>query len=108
MSEALVQLAERTPRQKERYARDPTYGKPPSWSRLYATHFPLDTDGASRHVKIIAQDILRDPKSPVRRMLIDAGYEPDHWAQSMEIAVQALWKARADLRRESPNEEPTP
>jgi len=82
---------------KDRYARDPAYGKPPRWSSLYRRFFPTHTDGCSRHVVIIAEDILRDPKSPVRRWLIDQGYEPDHWASSMEATVRALWAAREEI-----------
>lgn len=82
----------------ERYARDPSYGKPPLWGRLYAKHCPAHTDGCSRHVSLISED-FRDPKSEVRRLLIDAGYEPDHWASSMEVTVRALWEARAELHR---------
>jgi hypothetical protein len=82
-----------------KYARDPDYGTPVRWSREYAKHFPLRTDGCSRHVKIIAHDCLRNINSPVRRLLIDAGYEPDHWAQSMELTVKMLWEARAEIAR---------
>lgn len=81
-----------------RYNRDPHYGRQPAWGRLYARHFPLDTGSYSRHVKMISQDILRDRNSPVRKMLIDAGYEPDHWAQSMEITVRDLWRLREEKR----------
>ena len=84
---------------KSKYARDPEYPKPPRWGRLYDRHFPENTDPCSRHVKVIAQDILRSMTSPVRKMLIDAGYEPDHWAHSMEITVQQLWKTRAELKK---------
>lgn len=86
----------------DKYARNPDYGKPPQWGRLYGKHFPRDTDGCSRHVKIIANDILRAPESPVRRLLIDAGYEPDHWAHSMEVTIKLLWEARAELWKVDP------
>lgn len=82
---------------KAKYARDPDYGKPPNWSKLYGEHFPDRTDAYSRHARLIARDILRDPKSPVRRMLIDAGYEPDHWASAIEATVINLWEARRHL-----------
>lgn len=91
-----------------KYARDPDYGKSPSWGRLYNKHFPHHTDGCSRHTKTIAQDVLRDTRSPVRRMLIDAGYEPDHWAQSLEITVRMLWEARAEIERLTPTPTPEP
>ncbi|GAA0730051.1 hypothetical protein [Sphingomonas japonica] len=83
----------------DQYAHDPDYGKPPRWSKLYVKHFPAHTDGCSRHAKVIAHDILRSKRSTVRRMLIDAGYEPDHWAQSLEITVVMLWEARAEIAR---------
>jgi hypothetical protein len=83
--------------ERERYARDPDYGKPPNWKKLYREHCPERTDPWSRHARMIAEDILRDPKSPVRRMLIDAGYEPDHWASAIEVTVQNLWEARRHL-----------
>lgn len=83
--------------ERERYARDPNYGKPPNWAKLYREHCPERTDPYSRHARMIAEDILRNPRSPVRRMLIDAGYEPDHWASSIEATVQNLWEARVHL-----------
>jgi len=83
------------PKTPDRYKRDPDYGRAMAWGPLYAKHFPHETDPCSRHVRIIAEDILRDVNSPVRRMLIDAGYEPDHWAQSMELTVRELWRERA-------------
>lgn len=81
-----------------RQARDQHCGTPPRWSRLYAKHCPHNTDGASRHVKVISES-LRGLRSPVRRLLDDAGYEPDHWAFSMETTVKALWEARAEIAR---------
>jgi hypothetical protein len=82
-----------------RYARDPAYGKPPNWTRLYREHCPQRTCPASRHVRLIA-GYLRDPKNPVRRAMIDAGYEPDHWASSIECTVESLWEARRHLKYE--------
>jgi len=79
-----------------RYARDPDFGKPPRWGALYSRRFPYHTDGASRHVVMLASD-LRDISSLIRHMMIDAGYQPDHWASSMEATVQALWEARARI-----------
>lgn len=80
-----------------KYARDPDYGKPPNWSKLYREHCPQRTDPWSRHAKIIASDILRNTRSPVRRLLIDAGYEPDHWAESIEVTVKNLWETRVHV-----------
>lgn len=86
---------------EERYARDPSYGKPPSWARLYREFFPYFTDPWSRHARLIADEVLRSPKSKVRRLLIDNGYEPDHWASAIEATVKALWTTRAKARREA-------
>lgn len=88
---------------KSKYARDPAYGKPPNWSALYRKYCPEHTDGCSRHARIIAEEILRNTKSPVRKLLIDAGYEPDHWASSIEVTVEALWKERAALKEHAPS-----
>jgi hypothetical protein len=79
-----------------RYARDPQYGKPPRWDRVYAKYCPEHTDGQSRHVKTLAV-YLRDTGNPIRRLLADAGMEPDHIARSMENTVLALWQARARI-----------
>ncbi len=79
-----------------KYGRDPNYGNPPRWDRLYRRFFPANTCGASRHVKVIAEG-LRGVRSPLRKLLIDAGYEPDHMAASMESTVKSLWEARAAL-----------
>lgn len=77
-----------------RIPRDPNYGKPPRWGRLYAKYFPEHTDPSSRHVKVIAE-MLRGTTSPLRKLLHDAGYEPDHMARSMEATVIMLWETRA-------------
>ena len=77
--------------------RDPAYPKPPSWGRLYRRFFPEFTCGASRHVQIFAEDI-RDTRSEFRAV-IDQWQVPDHIASSLEATVQALWQARADVRR---------
>lgn len=79
-----------------KYARDPDYGKPPRWGRLYDRYFPDCTDPWSRHVKLIAEG-LRAIRSPTRRLLMDAGYEPDHWAHSMEVTIERLWETRQKL-----------
>lgn len=86
-----------------KYARDKVYGKPPKWGQLYGAFFPEHTDGCSRHAVMIADEILRAPKSPVRRWLIDNGYEPDHWASSIEATVEGLWRERAALKEQAPD-----
>lgn len=78
--------------------RDPHYGKPIRWDRLYNRHCPHRTDPVSRHVALIAQS-LRDVRSPMRRLLDGAGYEPDHMAESLEITVKCLWEAREDIEK---------
>lgn len=79
-----------------KYARDPDYAKPPQWGRLYRKHWPHNTDPCSRHAKMVCA-MLRDPKHTVRRMLMDSGWEPDHWASSIEATIQNLWEAREHL-----------
>ena len=79
-----------------RYARDPAYPDPPDWGTLYEKHHPDHTCPASRHVVMLASD-LRETSSLIRHMMINAGYQPDHWASSMEDTVKALWEARARL-----------
>lgn len=86
----------------KKYARDPDYGKPPKWRALYDKYCPEHTDGCSRHARIICEEILRSPKSPIRQWLIDSGYEPDHWASSIEVTIEALWKERALLKEHAP------
>jgi hypothetical protein len=87
-----------------KYRRDTSYGRRPQWGRLYGRYFPKHTDGASRHTRMIADD-LADPKSPIRRMLIDAGYEVDHWVSSLDATVQALWETRERLWKADPKGE---
>ncbi len=82
----------------KRYPRDPSYPRPPRWGRLYDRYFPDHTDGASRHTKCIAE-IMRNPLSPLRAAMVEAQYEPDHMAASMEVTVQMLWEARAEIER---------
>lgn len=82
-----------------KYRRDTrTYPRPDHWRKLPDGTHP-QTCPASRHAAMIC-DELRDAKSPVRQLLIDAGYEPDHWAGSIESAVQSLWEARQYLKWE--------
>lgn len=82
----------------KRVPRDPVYGKPPRWGRHYDRHCPHRTDATSRHVKVIAES-LRDIRSPLRALLDEAGYEPDHMASSLEHTVVMLWQAREDIEK---------
>ncbi len=77
--------------------RDPLYGKPPSWGKLYDKHFPHNTDGASRHVKCFAEQ-MRRVRDPLRG-LVSLYQPPDHIARSMELTVIALWEARARIAK---------
>jgi len=86
-------------------SRDANYPAPPKWSQLYARYFPQHTDPSSRHVKTIAQE-MRAIRSPLRIALIEAGYEPDHMASSLEATVEMLWAARASLNAREHNEMP--
>lgn len=82
----------------KRIPRDPSYGKPPRWGELYRRHFPHRTDPTSRHASLIART-LRDTTSTLRRLLADAGYEPDHIASGIEGTVTMLWQAREDIEK---------
>lgn len=82
---------------KSKYSHDPDYAKPPRWADVYRKHCPERTCPMTRHAKLIADQILRDRNSPVRRWLIDNGYEPDHWATAIEGTVIGLWEARQHL-----------
>jgi hypothetical protein len=81
--------------------RDPDYGKPPNWTKLYERHFPHRTDPTSRHARVIA-GALRDTRSPLRKLLHEAGYEPDHMASALEGTVKMLWEAREKIERLTP------
>lgn len=64
-------------------------------------HFPENTCPASRHVAIIAEILNGGPDaSPsARQALLTAGWDPDHWAGSLESVVRSLWECRAALSR---------
>lgn len=62
--------------------------------------FPERTCPASRHTAMIA-DSLRDKQSPLRKLLLDAGYEPDHMAQSIESTCMSVWQHRRYLQWDS-------
>ena len=83
---------------KNKYARDKSYPPPLKWGSLYGKYFPVHTDSRSRHVKVISQS-LRDLRSPLRKHLVDLGYEPDHLASSMEETVKMLWDLRARVNK---------
>ena len=79
-----------TKRIPAQYKRDPAYGPAPRWSRFYDECKPLKTCPASRHTRMITEE-LRDPQSHLRQTLIDAGFEPDHMAGSIEVTLISLW-----------------
>jgi hypothetical protein len=81
------------------YRRDRAYGPARNWDKFYDECVPLKTCPASRHTRMITES-LRDPRSPMRRLLIDAGYEPDHLAGSIEVTLACLWEARRWLEWE--------
>ena len=71
----------------------------PKWRAMYRKHFPERTDPFSRHARIIGEEELRHKKSPARKALLAVGYDPDHWAHSIEWTVANLWEARAEIER---------
>lgn len=79
--------------------RDKAYSKPPRWDRLYAKHFPTRTDPYSRHV-VMFTEVLRNTHHPLRAAVAEY-FEPDHIAQSMELAVKMLWEAREKLESDN-------
>ena len=56
---------------------------------------------ASRHAAMIANSLRHKSKDGYGKMLRDAGFEPDHMADSIESAVISLWKARRFLEWDS-------
>jgi hypothetical protein len=58
-----------------------------------AEDFPNNTCGASRHVALLAEAILRGDPCP---QLAD---EPQHCAESMAWTVASLWYARTEVAR---------
>lgn len=82
------------------YRRDRAYGAATNWDRFYDACEPLKTCPASRHTRMITEE-LRDTQSLLRRTLIDAGFEPDHMASSIEVTLKSLWEARRWLKWET-------
>lgn len=70
------------------------YGPPPRWSREYDRYCPKHTCPASRHVKMITENLR---SGPLGKVVDAAGYEADHHASSMERTVLALWRSRKEL-----------
>lgn len=64
----------------------------PNWSRLYAKFFPDHTCPASRHAKVISENMR---KGPMRDAL--NGWDQDNMAEALEVTVQNLWEARKQL-----------
>lgn len=59
----------------------------------------VKTCPASRHAHMIV-DALRS-KNGMGKLLADAGYEPDHMADSLESVIASLWAAREHLEWEA-------
>jgi hypothetical protein len=57
-----------------------------------ARRFPVNTCGASRHVHLMADCILKGD-------LAQLADEPEHCAESMYATIAALWEARTKLRK---------
>lgn len=76
------------------------YPKPPGWRKI-GRHYLVNTCPVSRHTRMLA-DELRDPKSPFGKLMREAGYEPDHWASSLEWTVKSLWEARERIKKLDP------
>ena len=55
----------------------------------------VKTCPASRHAQLIV-DAMRS-KDGIGKLLRDAGYEPDHMADSLESVIISLWEARRYL-----------
>lgn len=60
---------------------------------MRGAYFPEFTDPASRHVRIMADSLMRSGDYP---MLTE---EPEHCAGSLLATVEALWKARKEIAR---------
>lgn len=56
-----------------------------------ARNFPFNTCPASRHVHLMAGDLVRYGKYDLLEM------EPDHCATSLYSVLESLWKARTKL-----------
>ena len=78
----------------------PKHSRKPQWRRLYARHFPMDTDGSSRWVKMVSED-LRDKKHPLHVFVeeFNGRGEAIRMAEAFERTVIALWKAREYIRK---------
>ncbi len=69
------------------------YSRPKHWNNPDKAFSPWKTCPISRHTAMIA-DGLRHRKSPLRITLVEAGFDPDHMASSIEACVMSLWHAR--------------
>lgn len=58
-----------------------------------ARNFPENTCSCSRHLHIIADNLMRDGKD----YLVET--EPDHCAQSIYVVLEDLWKLRTELAK---------
>lgn len=62
-----------------------------------ARRFPENTCSASRHLHLVATELLRWEPSWAR-----SAEEREHVAESMLAVLESLWKARTKLGRKSP------
>lgn len=67
--------------------------------RAFDKAFPECTDPASRHVRLMADALASGRGYP---MLTE---EPQHCALSLYATVEALWKARMEIRRLTQHDE---
>jgi hypothetical protein len=60
-----------------------------------ARKFPTNTCGASRHLHMIADNLLDCPHLDYLSTMVDR----EHVAESMLIVLESLWKARTELAK---------
>jgi hypothetical protein len=58
-----------------------------------ARRFPDNTCPASRHVQLIAENLIRYGRDGVMES------EPKHAAESMLVVLEHLWKARSEMQQ---------
>lgn len=72
---------------------------------MYDRHFPADTCGMSRQAMLVSNEMRksvsrpRETIKPLRDVLLDGGYDADHYAAMLETTVMSLWRAREKIRK---------